>query len=572
MTVSKINHIRTALKDQKSEGIIIPKWDEFRSEFVEPCDDYLNWATNFTGSYGVAVITQKDAVLFVDGRYTIQAKDECKRFEILDINQLKSWICANTSGKIVFDPWLFTNKEIETYKTQDNTFHPVEGFFDELWPMEKRKKRILPQITYYPLSGQNSFDKRLELGQTLESHDYVLVTDPESVSWLLNIRDTAREFTPVVNGYALVNKEGSVELFADGAYEDMFENVLTFSKAKLIPRLKKLKKHSVIISASASFIISDTLKKHVVQSDTIRLKKARKNTMELQYMRLIHRRDGAALSEFLTWLSTTEEAVTELTASDILLQFRQLQRQFLQPSFPTIAGAKENSAIIHYRPTKKTNKTVENGDVFLVDSGGQYWGGTTDVTRTIVKGGGQYATHTFKEIYTAVLKGVIALSSCVFKKGTTGHQLDCLARMFLWELGLDYPHGTGHGVGAFLNVHEGPQSISSKPNNVALEEGMVLSVEPGYYQEGAFGIRLENLVCVVPSEEHTDYLTFETLTYVPFEPELINFDALTEKEKKWLRHYHSDLIMQNIYSLVSDDCYDWLSETAEKFRDTLPLF
>ena len=566
MAVSKLGCIRSALKDHKYDGIIIPKWDEFRSEFVEHFDDYLNWATNFTGSYGVAVITQKEALIFVDGRYTLQAQQECQKFQTQDIKDLTSWIQANTSGTIVFDPWLFTQQEITAYQTKNTALLPIEHFFDTLWPPQKRIKKITPQVTYYPLSGQNSFEKRIELIKNIPPHDYILINNPDSIAWLLNIRDIAKNFTPVVNSYALINKEGLVELFMDGLYEDIFEGVIVLEKHHLIPRLLKLKNKSIVISKSAPYIISKACAHPIIKDDPVLLKKACKNTIELQYMRLIHRRDGAALSEFLAWLSITTDPVTELDASDTLLQFRKLQRQFLQPSFPTIAGTKEHSAIIHYRPTKATNYTIDDGDVFLLDSGGQYWGGTTDVTRTVIKGGGKYASNEFKNIYTAVLRGLIALSSCVFKKGTTGHQLDCLARTFLWDMGLDYPHGTGHGVGASLNVHEGPQSISSRPTNIPLLEGMVVSIEPGCYLEGKFGIRLENLACV-KKVEHLDFLTFETLTYVPFDPELIQFSLLTEKEKNWLKDYHSDMVMQNIHALISDDCYDWIFNITEVFQE-----
>lgn len=564
MPTSKLKKIHDALIEKKFQSILIPKWDEFRAEFIESCDDYLAWSTGFTGSYGVAFISLERSVLFVDGRYTIQAKQEAKSFEIVDIKSMASWLREHAQGQVVFDPWLFTEKEIQTYQTEKSDFFPLTGFFDTIWPVAKRKTRKMPQVAYYPLSGQSSFDKRIEIIKSISPHDYILLSNPESISWLLNIRDLARDFTPVVNGYALVNREGLVELFMDGSYEDLFDGVLVLEKKLLIARLLELKDAFVIVSKKAPYMISKALKNSVIQDDPLDIKRACKNEVELQYMRLTHRRDGAALSEFLCWLSTTQEKVTEISVGSLLLQFRQLQRHFLNPSFPTIAGAREHSAIIHYHPTKKTDYTVNEGDVLLIDSGGQYWGGTTDVTRTVIKGS-KKADEYFKQVYTAVLRGVIALSSCVFKKGTSGHQLDALARTFLWEMGLDYAHGTGHGVGAFLNVHEGPQSISSYPNHTPLEKGMVVSIEPGCYLEGKFGIRLENLACVVEVEDQPDFLTFETITYAPFCADLVCIELLTDKEKAWLYKYHYEIVLQNIYTLISDDCYDFIYEAVEKF-------
>ena len=562
---SNLKAIRKELKANKFSGIIIPKWDEFRSENVAAADDYLAWSSGFKGSYGVAFVSPKQAILFVDGRYTLQASYEAPEFEIISINNMKEWIITHATGEIVFDPWLWTEEEIQSFQTDRSDFFPLTDFFERPWPVDKRPKKELMKITYYPLSGQSSFDKRMEVAKHIKPHDFLLLTSPDSVSWLLNIRDTEREFTPVVNAYALVSSQGLVELFVDGEYKDLFDGVMVFEKNVLIARLMGLKNSTVIISPKASFIVKKALQNHVIGTNPIEMMKACKNEVELQYIRLIHRRDGAALSEFLTWLEMTDEPLSEISVRDSLLEFRKLQRHFMKPSFPSIVGAKEHSAIIHYQPTEESNYAIEDGDVLLIDSGGQYWGGTTDVTRTLVIGSAKKSCHYFKELYTAVLKGLIAVSSCKFKRGTTGHQLDALARQFLWDKGLDYAHGTGHGVGAYLNVHEGPCALSPRVSHVPLKEGMVVSVEPGVYLDDEFGIRLENLLCVIPIEDHPEFLTFETLTYVPFCPELVLFEELTEKEQAWLKNYHEETILQNIYTLISDDCYDWMFEIKEEF-------
>lgn len=560
MSYNRLKQIRELLDTNNYDAIIIPKWDEFRSEFVNPVDDYLKWSTNFTGSYGLAYVGKEEAILFVDGRYTIQAKKETKGFQIFDIRQLSSWFKAHLVGKVLFDPWLFSENEIKSYSNDSVDFIPAPNFLDQIWVQRKKLQNKKQQIVTYTLAGETSLEKRDRVKKELGSCDYLLITDPENISWLLNIRNIEGDFVPSVSSYAILDRDGKVELFVDEAEAEALEEVFVFPKNNIVDRIRDLENSKFLVSKNAPIILTEKIPNKSVNTDPITLMKACKNEVEIESMQLIHRRDSAAVTEFLYWLLHTEEEVTELSAADALLDFRRYQRNFLNLSFPTISAAKEHSAIIHYQPQKSTNYTLEEGDVYLVDSGGQYWGGTTDVTRTVCLGA---VEPKVKEIYTLVLKGHIALSSAIFPAGTTGGQLDVLARQFLWQKNLDYPHSTGHGVGTYLNVHEGPQSIGARLNQVPLKPGMVVSIEPGCYLEGTFGVRLENLVYV--QDLNNGFYKFEPLTLVPFSPELIDSDSLTKQEKDWLYHYHNDLILQTIYSLISDDCFDWIMDITDHF-------
>jgi Xaa-Pro aminopeptidase len=554
MYKERLQQLRQILPE--GAGFLLPRTDAFQGEYIRPCDERLKWLTGFTGSAGMCYVQDNKATLFVDGRYTLQARQQVDTslFDIVDVTKvpLSEFLSGNT---VAFDPWLITLKQRDTYKSKGIELKYIDNPIDKLW---KEGRPVASAGQAYPhelkFSGEAYQNKISMILRDLDKeYDAVLLTKPESVNWLLNIRGDDIPHTPIVLCYAVVYKDGSVDLLleAERIPQDIDVRATTLDE---LPQ--RLKDKSVITDFSVTPVwfehnLKDTFFTHA--DDPCALPKACKNEVELAGARLAHLKDGTAVC---STLAKAKEFQDELDIIARLEENRAKQENFKDSSFDTIAGINENGAIIHYRATSETNRKATHNCMILIDSGGQYLEGTTDITRTICLG---EPTQQQRFHYTLVLKGLIALSSAKWPKGLTGRDIDAFARAALWQEGLDYAHGTGHGVGAFLSVHEGPQGIS-KRSEVALESGMIVSIEPGFYLEGEYGIRLENLAIITPSE-HTDFLCFETLTRCPFDKRLIDKDILTKHELQWINNYHKK-VFDAINPRISMMDAVWLSESC----------
>ncbi len=530
------------LKKYKIDGYIVPKNDEYFNEYVNSSNDRLRFISNFSGSAGFAIVLKNKNYLFVDGRYTIQAHYQSgKKFKIITIPSKLPKDILKTNKKIVlgFDPQLHTEKQLDSlFKIKNVELKSInKNLVDMVW-FNRPKVTINP---FFSISSKNagatSVKKIGQVKNLLSKNkvDYLLVTAPENVAWILNIRGNDSSYSPVPNARLLISKSGGINLFANPKKLIKLKKIkVPFYDEKVTERiLNQLSKKRIWIdSFSCSFFYKNLLvrKNEIVEKiDPIHFFKSIKNSTEINNIKKSHLTDGIALTKFLFWLKKNfkKKNITEISAQKKLESFRKMHPSYKFPSFNTISGSGPNSAIIHYKTSKKTNRILKRGDLYLVDSGGQYSFGTTDVTRTVsLENNSSYV----KEIYTRVLKGHIAVSNFKIKKNSTGSQVDYNARKFLKKIKLDYPHGTGHGVGYFLNVHEGPQSLS-KNNKVNLRNGMVVSNEPGYYKQGAFGIRIENLIYIKKNK-------FKELTIAPIEKDLINKKFLNKSEIKWFNKYH----------------------------------
>lgn len=531
-------------------ALLIPRTDEFQGEYIAPSAERLRWLTGFTGSAGFVVITHDKAAFFTDGRYTLQAKEELSPFYEQYNTAQKTpshWVSENLSStdKVGYDPWLFTETQLQPYHC---VLVPLKANpIDSLW----KEKPPSPQdfIRLHPLqyAGTSDEEKRQQIGKLLKAN-HGLITACDSIAWLLNIRGNDVPYTPVVHSVCLLHQDGSYDLFVDlnKINGTVFNHIRqgdgrAIDIQQLLFHLKKIEGSCQIDPRTTSVIMIQALESANIQiirtQDPCLLPKALKNDVELKGAREAHLQDGIALCRFFAWLEDQplQGETTELSAAQQLYTFRKEGQHFKDLSFETISGFGSHGAIIHYRVTPESDRPLTRDGLYLLDSGGQYLTGTTDVTRTLALG---TPTLEQKDHYTRVLKGHIALAQAVFPEGTTGVQLDVLARQYLWQVGCDYDHGTGHGVGSYLSVHEGPQSISRRGTDVPLKPGMILSNEPGYYKAGAYGIRLENLVRVVDMPDLKGVYGFDTLTLVPFELKLINPSLLEENEREWLRAYH----------------------------------
>jgi len=547
-----LEELRKVMTSKGFCGFIVPMSDEFQSEYVPKYARRVEALTGFTGSSGSVIVLRNKAAFFTDGRYTVQADEQVDAadFEIVNIADKKpyDWLRENVTNeqKIAYDAWLHTQNDIKNLKTSlkkvdADVVACDKNLIDEIWSDQPAK--IFNEVLKYDIkySGQSSESKIENVINGLPV-DAVILTLPESVNWLLNIRGSDLPHTPFVLSYAILYKNGEVDLFAgtkdiDG---DLGANITLYSFDDLESQLAKLSGKKVQIDDNVSAAkFFDILQRNNIEivggGDPCLLPKACKNAVEIDGMRAAHIRDGVALCKFLHWLEKTvdEARVTEISASDKLEGFRSEGEEFKGLSFDTISSYGSNGAIVHYKSSPKTDRKIGKDSLYLLDSGGQYLDGTTDVTRTMCFG---EATHEQKRNFTLVLKGHIALASAKFEKGTTGSDLDGLARKALQGEGLDYDHGTGHGVGCYMNVHEGPQRISKVPNKIAILEGMITSNEPGYYKAGEYGIRIESLVVAVKSND--DYLEFETITLAPIEINLLDKDILTSYEINWINSYH----------------------------------
>jgi Xaa-Pro aminopeptidase len=554
----RLAHLRKLMKSYNLDGFIIPRSDFFQSEYVAECDERLAWLTGFTGSAGFSCVLQKNSAVFVDGRYRIQVKTQViDEFEIVHWPEttLTQWIAKNIkSGTIGFDADLHTEQEIdEIKKTVDPSkikFTAVENLIDIIWTNQPLKPK--EAIFQHPLkfAGKSSKEKCLQISTLLKTSNQknCVLTDPESIAWLLNIRGADVPRVPVVHSTAIINDLGNVDLFIDPIKLKNFSSKqlkhTTFCKPQSFNlHLKNLDGTTRVDPKKTPLSVVALLKKPMFSNDPCLLLKAKKNKIEISGTKKAHKRDATAMVEFLCWLDAqTPGMFTEIETVKKLEDLRRKIKYFKDISFETIAGSGPNGAMAHYRVTSRSNRKVENGDLLLVDSGGQYLDGTTDITRTIPVGS---VSKEKKHLFTRVLKGMIAISKLRFPSGTSGRDIDAIARIPLWEIGQDYNHGTGHGVGSYLSVHEGPQRIS-KASATALAEGMIVSNEPGFYLENNFGIRIENLLIVKKSLSKNKYmgkemLEFETITMVPIDKRLIIKKLLDAKEIKWINSYHKKI-------------------------------
>ncbi len=545
MIKKNINKVKDQFKDYNIDGYVIPKNDEFFSEYAN--NDRLKYISNFTGSAGYAVILKNRNYLFVDGRYTIQAKIESgKNFKIVDYFKIiDTNIFKNLNLGI--DPKLFTSEQIKKFFLKNNKVTIInDNLVDKIIKIKKKINSPFYSIST-KITGESHEQKISKVADYLKKNksDYLFITAPENIAWLLNIRGYDNPTSPIPNCNLILSKEKKIYLVVEKKKSTKLVSEKKLKKEQIIdPKnlnnfLKKLKnKNTIIDKKTCSLYLEKILTKKfnlINKGDPIYLLKSIKNKVEIKNMINTHIIDGVALTKFIYWIKHKKKLnITEVDAQNKLERIRKMNPKYLFPSFNTIAGSGKNGAIVHYRATKNKTNFLKKNEIFLCDSGGQYRFGTTDVTRTIC-----FSNHNenVKKIFTNVLKGHIAVAKTNINKKTTGKLIDKDARKFLKKDGLDYNHGTGHGVGFFLNVHEGPQAIS-KSNSIKIQKGMILSNEPGYYKKGKFGIRIENLVYV---EKVKKKLFFKNLTLVPIEKDLIDFKRLTTHEKNYLFNYNLEV-------------------------------
>ena len=579
MVLTPLALLRQALAQDGLDGWIVPRTDQYQGEYVPECDERLAWVTGFTGSAGTAVVLADQAWLFVDGRYTIQAAQEVAGSGIevrpLADKPMSDVLAAELPAgtRLGYDPWLHTADQVKKLNAActkagaaliETPANPV----DRLW-LDRPAPPQVPAYAHGVAFAGMEWREKLSLVAAKIQADVLLVADPSVLAWLLNIRGGDVPYTPLALGRALVYADGPVaQVFMDpakisGELAAQFSPIVSFlPEPELEARLHALSGRKVQVdTAQAPARLVNVLQQAGAELikgvDPALDLRAAKNPVELNGMRAAHRRDGAAMVQFLAWLDQ-HPASDELQVAEVLEGFRASRDHFQGLSFPTIAGFAANGAIVHYRSSPASNRTFQPGGLLLLDSGAQYLDGTTDITRTMVIGS---PSDEQRRRFTQVLQGHIALARAIFPKGTTGSQLDVLARQSLWADGVDYEHGTGHGVGSFLSVHEGPQRVGKSGNIVALVPGHVLSNEPGYYKQGHFGIRLENLIAVVeappvPGGELILY-GFEVLTLVPFDLALVESRLLSVTERMWLNTYH-DRVCQSIEPLVDAATARWL--------------
>tara|TARA_Y100000590_G_scaffold251816_1_gene282764 strand:+ start:1500 stop:3209 length:1710 start_codon:yes stop_codon:yes gene_type:complete len=555
--MNKLKKLRKFLKIYKLDGYLVPKNDEYFNEYVGKSKERLKFISNFSGSAGFAVILKNKNYLFVDGRYTTQAHIQSgKIFKIFTIPQKfpNDVIKTRKKLKIGFDPKLHNEKQLNfLFKIKNIILKPIDrNLIDVIWS-KKPKELVKP---FFSLSktdvGENSKVKIAKVKNILQRNkaDYLLVTAPENVAWILNIRGYDSDFSPIPNARLLINSKGNIDLFSKKKKSKkikkiFFKKIKFYDENTIEKKLKSLKAKNIWLdNLSCSIYYKNLVKNNnriIEKTDPIYFFKSIKNSTEIKNMKKSHIVDGVALTKFLFWLKKNfkRKKITEISAQKKLEDFRKMNKSYKFPSFSTISGSGPNSAIIHYKASSKSNRTLKKGDLYLVDSGGQYSFGTTDVTRTVSL---DNKSNSIKEIYTRVLKGHIAVSNYKIKKNSKGSDIDRNARKPLRKIKLDYPHGTGHGVGYFLNVHEGPQSLS-KNNKIKLKSGMIISNEPGYYKKGYFGIRIENLIYIKKNK-------FEELTLVPIDKDLIKKKILNKNEIDWLNKYHIK-VQKNLFKFMN---------------------
>jgi len=586
-SAGRVASLRAELARRGLDGLAVPRADRQQNEYLPASEERLAWLTGFTGSAGFAVVLSDKAAVFVDGRYTVQADAQIDQsifaIEHLVENPPDQWLAQHlkSGARLGYDPWLHTADNVEKLRracasagaelvaVHDN---PI----DALWrdrPAPPAGPVLLRDIA---LAGESADDKLARIRAELAKlrADALVVSDPQNVAWAFNIRGSDIAHTPLALAFAVVPKEGRPCLYVDGAKLDTgVSNALAqFADIKgpdaLARDLAALENQTVRLDQATAAdalirLVAEHGGKPVRGADPIALMKAVKNHAEIAGARAAHRRDGAAVTRFLAWLEreAPKGVVTEIDAVAALESFRRETGLLKDISFPTIAGAGPNGAIVHYRVTRESNRRLGMNELFLIDSGAQYEDGTTDITRTVVIGS---PSDEMRDRFTRVLKGHIAIATAIFPENTSGAQLDSLARVSLWQAGLDFDHGTGHGVGSYLSVHEGPARIS-KLGTVALRRGMILSNEPGYYKTAAYGIRIENLVLTIAAPEpvgaEKPLNAFETLTLAPIDRRLVDTRMLTSKERHWLDSYHAR-VNETLLPLVDADTRKWLEKAT----------
>lgn len=587
----RLAKLREKMAEDELDAFIIPRSDAHQGEYVAPCDERLAWLTGFTGSAGFAVVTATEAGVFVDGRYTLQVAAQVDTDHFTPVpwpkTKLADWLKERLEPEAVvaFDAMLYTvdaaEKLGDALEEAGIEASPWDNLIDAIW--EDRPARPKEPLTIYPadLAGKTAEEKIAEAAKVCADagHSAAVLTLPDSIAWLLNIRGGDIPRMPIAHAFAILHADGRVDLFTDAPMDaavraHLGDRVTLHPYGGLLDHFETLSgkvridRSSAPIDVWARLAGLQALKNGAVEpvagADPCLLPKARKSAAEIAATEEAHLRDGAAMVEFLAWFDAEapKGALTEIDVVSKLEGFRRATNALHDISFETICGAGPNGAIVHYRVTEKTNRAIAPGDLVLVDSGGQYLDGTTDITRTISTG---TPTEEQTNAFTRVLQGMIAISRARWPRGLSGRDLDPLARAPLWMAGQDYDHGTGHGVGVYLGVHEGPQRIS-RVSEVPLEPGMILSNEPGYYREGGFGIRIENLVVVqeavrIDGGDDREQLSFLTLTWVPIDTRLVNPEFLAPGEREWLNAYHAE-VLRRIGPRVAGETRAWLESAT----------
>ncbi|MRM11467.1 M24 family metallopeptidase [Enterobacter cloacae subsp. dissolvens] len=583
---SPLSALRQWLQENQLDGMIVPRADAWQSEYCAPYDEKLAWLTGFDGSAGLALVLKDKALLFVDGRYQVQARVQVNMDEVeihhLHNEPLAQWLTANVEAgtRIGFEALLMTNADHETLSATPCEMVPLnQSPFDTLWTDRPAAPAGLIREMPVDISGESSADKRQRVAAVLAANnaDYLAVTLPDNIAWLLNVRGSDIPTSPVPLSFALLSRDGSVEWFVNdnklSDLPDSVRNAFTIApQDAFIERCQRISqgKRVMVDSGSAPVALRFAIEPDgdiLWQTDPITLMKANKNPVELAGYRECHHQDGAAWVNFLAWLSrevparaAADQPLTELEAQAQQLAFRERQPGFIEQSFATISASSSNAAMCHYHSSEASNKPIGHDHFYLNDSGGQYHNGTTDATRTLAWGkvSPQQRLH-----YTAVLKGFLSLITLQFPSGTQGHQLDAFARRPLWELGLDFDHGTGHGVGHQLLIHENPHRIAKKVNPWPLVAGNIMTIEPGYYLADSHGIRIENQVEIV--ESRPGFCKFASLTLIPIDLSQVELNLLNEQEKQWLDEYHQQ-VREALSPLVESDARPWLVEATAPIR------
>ena len=580
--------LRAELARRGLDGFVVPHSDEYQSEYLPACNERLAWLTSFTGSAGAAVVLKDRAAIFVDGRYTLQVRQQTdtKLFEPRDLTTEgpNAWLEMNApnGGRIGFDPWVFSAASAEALRQSVEKaaakLVPTDGNpIDAIW--HDRPSAPADNATPHAndIAGESAESKRTRIAEEVKKlgADAAVVSQTDSICWLLNVRGSDTPHTPFVLSYAILNADGSADWFVDGRKispelsKHLGNAVRVRDPEEFVSALDALAGKTVIAdpnwTAAAAFERLEKARTKIKRApDPCQLPKACKNAVEIEGARQAHIRDGAALTRFLAWMAreAPNGHLTEIEAAEALEGYRREAGTLTDLSFDSISGAAPHAALPHYRVTKSSNRKINRDEIYLIDSGGQYPDGTTDVTRTMIVG---EPTTEMRDRFTRVLKGHIALATARFPEGTTGAALDAFARRPLWDAGLDYDHGTGHGVGSYLSVHEGPQNISKKPILQPLKPGMICSNEPGYYKEGEYGIRIENLIVVsepkpIPGGDRP-MMEFETITLAPIDLNLVEVKLLTEEERLWLNKYHQR-VRDILLPRVDNETREWLSHVT----------
>ena len=572
---ARLAALRTELSHKDVDGFLVPRADAHQGEYVAPRDERLSWLTGFTGSAGFCAALKGIAGVFIDGRYRTQVKQQ-----VADVYTpvpwpevtLAAWLIEQLpdGGTIAYDPWLHSLKEIRDLTTrlapQGITLVQSENLVDAIW--DDQPAAPANPVFNHPLSfaGESADSKiaRLAKGLSEVGQSAALITLPDSLMWLLNLRGSDIARNPVAHGFAILHADARVDLFMGAeklAEVTLSEAVTLHAPDAFLDAVAALAGTVAVDETTLPQAVADACSATLAPvGDPCALPKARKNTAEIEGSAAAHLRDGAAVVETLAWLDTqTPGTVTEIDVVKHLEDQRRQDNALRDISFETISGTGPNGAVIHYRVTEETNRTLAEGDLLVLDSGGQYLDGTTDITRTLAVGA---PGPEERAAFTRVLQGMIAISRLRWPRGLAGRDIEAIGRVPLWTAGQDFNHGLGHGVGAYLSVHEGPQRLS-RMSHVPLEPGMILSNEPGYYREGAFGIRIENLIVVTPADplptgdDGRDMLNWRTLTFVPIDRRLIDADSLCTAEKDWLNAYHAE-VLEKILPQVSDTAAEWL--------------